>query len=168
MFSGIGEFLAETGGLEYVEPLLEGKPLSVLCAMVEESRPELISYLKDIGIELLADRQVRVAPHTIPFVFLPDLRLPPRQKFANALTKAVRESRVSRGWAEETVPNRCAYCKAPPTTVIKLSICGRCKSVKYCSGKCQKLAWPSHKAVCKPLEKYTLGRPLWQSEDGEE
>ena len=140
-YHDVDELLAEVGGLDHVRKFLEGqKPLSVLCAMVEESRPNLLSYLSDLGVKLLADRQ----------------------KVASALTKAVREGRVTRGWADATVPDHCAQCRTPPIPKSKLLVCGRCKSVKYCSARCQRAAWPAHKAVCRPLQ-YTTGRPLWES-----
>ena len=40
---------------------------------------------------------------------------------------------------------RCSYCfsKGP------CRACGRCGRVRYCSAKCQQLAWPSHRDVCR-------------------
>merc|ERR1711879_117714 len=32
----------------------------------------------------------------------------------------------------------------------KFKVCGRCKSVFYCSRECQVKAWPTHKRKCKP------------------
>lgn len=42
----------------------------------------------------------------------------------------------------------CARCYAPATTR-----CSRCKSVRYCSGKCQIIHWrQAHKHECQPVE----------------
>lgn len=32
---------------------------------------------------------------------------------------------------------------------VKLRACSRCTNVRYCSGECQKVDWPTHKAQCK-------------------
>jgi hypothetical protein len=37
----------------------------------------------------------------------------------------------------------------------KLSRCGACQSVKYCSTGCQSADWKKHKVVCKRLRKVT-------------
>jgi hypothetical protein len=42
----------------------------------------------------------------------------------------------------------CNFCKTPKETLKK---CGRCKSILYCSKKCQIKHWPTHKKVCKKL-----------------
>ncbi|XP_050206045.1 ubiquitin carboxyl-terminal hydrolase 17 [Mercurialis annua] len=43
--------------------------------------------------------------------------------------------------------NQCAVCRCPTTTR-----CSQCKSVHYCSGKCQIIHWRSgHKYECRPL-----------------
>ncbi len=43
----------------------------------------------------------------------------------------------------------CAHCGAAAAADRKLLICTQCRGVKYCSGKCQAAAWPSHKRACK-------------------
>lgn len=44
--------------------------------------------------------------------------------------------------------HECARCSAPATTR-----CSRCKSVRYCSGKCQIMHWRQiHKDECQPLD----------------
>ena len=40
----------------------------------------------------------------------------------------------------------CAQCG---TTAGKLMACTRCRAASYCSGKCQKLHYPAHKAGCR-------------------
>lgn len=36
----------------------------------------------------------------------------------------------------------------------KLSLCGRCGDISYCSTKCQKTDWPFHKLLCSKLSSY--------------
>ena len=132
-FCDLAELLADANrDLEYITrlPPLTEKPLAVLSAMIEEDRPAFLEFLKESGVESLAHRQA----------------------LTNALSKGVREGRITRGWAKPEVPKwetQCGHCgkQAAPTT--KLSICARCKSVKYCGAACQKAAWPRHKGVCQ-------------------
>ena len=46
-----------------------------------------------------------------------------------------------------TVLNFCIVCQGREN----LQRCGRCKSVQYCSAKCQKEDWNNHKKYCKEL-----------------
>lgn len=43
----------------------------------------------------------------------------------------------------------CGQCRA---TGLELLLCRRCLSVSYCSPECQKLAWKTHKKVCKLID----------------
>ena len=43
----------------------------------------------------------------------------------------------------------CANCNIPENNDIKLKTCTACKSVRYCSIKCQKVHRPKHKKFCK-------------------
>ena len=43
----------------------------------------------------------------------------------------------------------CAACGTPECDDIKLKTCTACKSVRYCSVKCQKNHRPKHKKACK-------------------
>jgi hypothetical protein len=44
----------------------------------------------------------------------------------------------------------CAFCEeSPEHAAMKLSLCGRCRKVSYCSVGCQKAHWPVHKRMCK-------------------
>lgn len=44
----------------------------------------------------------------------------------------------------------CDYCKK--TSTAKLSVCGRCKKISYCSKECQRAAWKAHKKICVKWE----------------
>ena len=46
----------------------------------------------------------------------------------------------------DIMPKKCSFCAAP----CKNRKCARCKKVVYCSAACQKSAWKTHKAECKP------------------
>merc|ERR1712228_24326 len=47
---------------------------------------------------------------------------------------------------KKKVKKRCYQCKKS----VKLRICSKCKSVRYCSRKCQKISWKSkHRHDCK-------------------
>ncbi|KAG2024023.1 hypothetical protein CC2G_001622 [Coprinopsis cinerea AmutBmut pab1-1] len=53
---------------------------------------------------------------------------------------------VASSWKHRQA-RQCSYCEE-----IKekgLMICSRCKLAHYCSKECQRLAWPSHKLLCK-------------------
>ena len=58
--------------------------------------------------------------------------------------------RVEAGGAMEApavaTASGCAQCG---TTAGKLMACTRCRAASYCSGKCQKLHYPAHKAGCR-------------------
>ena len=47
-------------------------------------------------------------------------------------------------------PTTCAQCGAPAT-----NRCSACQKVAYCSGKCQKLNWKTHKSKCCPYKLVT-------------
>ncbi|TKY56325.1 Ubiquitin carboxyl-terminal hydrolase 16 [Spatholobus suberectus] len=67
------------------------------------------------------------------------------------------ETEASYQYGAVSVPkNRlCAVCYCPTTTR-----CARCKSVHYCSGKCQIVHWrQGHKAECRPAS------PTYQTDD---
>lgn len=44
---------------------------------------------------------------------------------------------------------RCAQCQATRSGTLTLKKCGRCHQVCYCSSKCQKEAWKTHKKSCR-------------------
>jgi hypothetical protein len=41
-------------------------------------------------------------------------------------------------------------CVTCGSTERRSKLCSGCRSVRYCSSECQLLAWPKHRAVCKP------------------
>ena len=54
---------------------------------------------------------------------------------------------------QERQEARCGFCAAPPPPGKELMRCAGCKNAGYCSRKCQKAAWPSHKRECARLKK---------------
>jgi MYND finger len=46
------------------------------------------------------------------------------------------------------------YCAACSTKGIRLHVCSRCQSVKYCDRDCQKRHWGTHKLVCSTSAVY--------------
>ena len=56
--------------------------------------------------------------------------------------------------AEVANLHHCAFCLERPAEVaIRLSQCGACKQVMYCSRGCQKAHWPVHKQQCRKVAK---------------
>ncbi|KAJ6630299.1 hypothetical protein B0H10DRAFT_2160282 [Mycena sp. CBHHK59/15] len=53
---------------------------------------------------------------------------------------------VSAVWKSKN-PRQCAQCTKVSSQ--DLLLCSRCRLIHYCGRECQKLAWPSHKLVCK-------------------
>ena len=44
----------------------------------------------------------------------------------------------------------CAVCGAKERGEdARMSVCARCRSVRYCSAACQRKAWPVHKRFCR-------------------
>ena len=135
-FKTLDELLCAFGmsSLQYVLDLqvfdskaLKEEPLAVLAARVGEDRAAFLTALARAGMDSLAQRQM----------------------LANALAKAAREGRITRGWAKPP-PESCTHCAVLPAQNKKLLTCGRCKQAKYCSAGCQKAHWAAgHKAECK-------------------
>ncbi len=71
----------------------------------------------------------------------PVRRLPPRLQLGTGGAVAAPVAVVA-----APVPAGCAQCG---TTAGKLLVCTRCHTASYCSGKCQKLHYPAHKAGCR-------------------
>lgn len=67
-------------------------------------------------------------------------------------TSGLRTQAPAQAVVENTIPVEpltskiCSWCKTP----TKLR-CSSCRAIHYCSGNCQKLAWKTHKKVCKEL-----------------
>jgi len=55
---------------------------------------------------------------------------------------------------EERKTKKCHNCSKPGT--LK---CSGCKGLKFCSQKCQKSTWKSHKAICKSLAAVATTKP---------
>lgn len=43
-------------------------------------------------------------------------------------------------------------CDACGRQSLDVKVCGRCRKATYCSARCQKEAWPEHRAACKAVE----------------
>lgn len=48
--------------------------------------------------------------------------------------------------AAEEFNRACSYCLARN---VPVSVCGSCEIAEYCSRKCQRAAWPTHRAYCR-------------------
>jgi len=57
---------------------------------------------------------------------------------------------VSGVWKSKN-PRQCAQCEKISTK--DLLLCSRCRLIHYCGRECQRLAWPTHKLVCKKADK---------------
>eukprot|EP00985_Skeletonema_marinoi_P023632 scaffold15840_cov142-Skeletonema_marinoi.AAC.6 len=51
----------------------------------------------------------------------------------------------------------CDYCNK--TSIKKLPMCTRCKTVSYCNRECQVAAWKAHKTTCVPIDKEPKSLP---------
>jgi hypothetical protein len=49
--------------------------------------------------------------------------------------------------------NTCGYCN---NFNPDAKVCGNCHLVRYCNPECQRLAWRTHKTVCKPPENQSI------------
>lgn len=49
---------------------------------------------------------------------------------------------------DNNIQRRCAHCLEGSIGGVKLSRCGRCRSIFYCSRNCQKADFPGHKMEC--------------------
>jgi hypothetical protein len=57
---------------------------------------------------------------------------------------------ASKAGAVDVTHGCCAFCEeSPERAAMKLSLCGRCRKVSYCSVDCQTAHWPVHKRMCK-------------------
>ena len=58
------------------------------------------------------------------------------------------QKQMSQGMASRAV-RCCANCHALESDSVVLSVCSRCKGVRYCGGVCQKAHWKAgHKLTC--------------------
>lgn len=126
------------------KPLRE-ESLAPLAARVGEDRTGVLNALVAAGVDDLGHRQL----------------------FVNSLTRAVREGRITRGWAKPP-PEECAHCGARAAKDKKLLTCGRCKTARYCNAKCQKEHWVGgHKAECKKPDPTMISEWAKVTEGGE-
>ena len=56
----------------------------------------------------------------------------------------------------------CCQCRSTQRSMLT---CSRCRNATYCSEECQKMAWPKHKAFCKPPAKIPASTKVEVSED---
>lgn len=57
---------------------------------------------------------------------------------------------ASVGKTDRVAVHVCAGCGTGGVQERPLLLCGRCRSVSYCSVGCQRKAWAEHKPACKP------------------
>ena len=87
-------------------------------------------YLKDIGIKIpwIKNNVVNVSEHN--------------EKKMKRKRKRKKRRR-----------KHCEYCKINKSDTIELRLCARCKTVRYCSRRCQKKSWNRvHKHLCELLK----------------
>ena len=65
-----------------------------------------------------------------------------------ALAPAERAARAARAPAAAELPPACTVCAGKGGEGAPLLVCTRCKAAVYCSVKCQRDDWPTHKAGC--------------------
>ena len=61
--------------------------------------------------------------------------------------------------------HHCQGCGKLETVNSKFMQCKKCKSVRYCSRKCQKNGWPSHQKLCEAI--HQLSQPVVRSGKGD-
>jgi len=71
----------------------------------------------------------------------------------------IRERVTRRGRTPKQGYSSCCTCGQMKPSKVHMK-CGSCKMAYYCSRKCQRDHWPSHKVSCKQLQKIQQGRPL--------
>lgn len=68
---------------------------------------------------------------------------------------AITDSQVDICVVEEgTMATTCSYCLKEAPGLSAWKACGKCKTIRYCSAKCQMTDWPLHKPECK----FIIGR----------
>ena len=67
----------------------------------------------------------------------------------NGLIKGIKPENLEIIVAKKVRKYRCTYCRAEYTHSKTLSTCGKCRTVAYCNGVCQRKDWKNHKEDCK-------------------
>ncbi|TFK88306.1 zf-MYND-domain-containing protein [Polyporus arcularius HHB13444] len=49
----------------------------------------------------------------------------------------------------------CRQCGRPPAKGERFQVCTGCKTTPYCGPECQRIAWPSHKHMCRFAQLYS-------------
>ena len=64
-------------------------------------------------------------------------------------TNADRITNILRNY-KETVPHlACSFCQQMPTRRVRWKLCGKCRSVRYCSKECQLVHWGHYHGDCE-------------------
>ena len=78
---------------------------------------------------------------------------PRRVEVEECVAKA--SGKTDRGKDKRYIPERVICCNVCNLASTKMKWCKKCKIVRYCSKKCQKIDWKrnNHKRLCKKIRK---------------
>lgn len=86
-----------------------------------------------------------ISPSTLLFKYIMDLAY--CQELSSSVSQVADSSLEATKSEHNSCHNICAYCSKSDCKMR----CGRCQAVYYCSLKCQKEHWKSHKIDCKKI-----------------